>query len=249
MKRFIHLTALLGVLAVAACSSPAPEPPFDAAAAARKAKIESADAECAGPNRQEKLVALETPENEISVGYPIGSGDLGIVMLHQVDAGLCQWVPYAQELATQGIRSMPVDIADSGAWRYAVAAVTYLRAHGAKRVIIMGASRGALMAIQAATVAQPPVDGVVSLSAPAVYSGVDGREAAKKLTMPVLFAAGIREGGFTEDAKTLHALCPSPHKTLALAGTSVHGIELLYHLRELLPIFLNNPAATLPQVQ
>ncbi|WP_184836978.1 alpha/beta fold hydrolase [Allocatelliglobosispora scoriae] len=250
MKRIIQLTAMLGALALSACGgNPAPEPSFDAAAQARTAKLASANADCAGPDREKTLITLETPDHELTVGYPIGQGDTAVILLHEAEAGLCQWVPYAQDLATQNIRSLPIDIGDSTSWRYAVAAATYLRNTGAKKLIIIGASRGGTMALQAASQIQPPVDGVVTLSAPATYSGVDGRAAAKTLTMPVLIAAGIREGGFTEDAKTLYDLCPSSHKTLRLPGTSVHGVELLFHLKEVLPIFLNSQAATLPAVQ
>ena len=69
-------------------------------------------------------------------------------------------------------------------------------------MLLVGASLGANAVVAAGAEAKPPVDGVVSLSAPATFR-LDAVSAAKRLDVPVLFAAGdVDEGGiYRTDAK------------------------------------------------
>lgn len=124
-----------------------------------------------------------------------------------------------------------------------VAAVAYLRSQGAKRVILVGASMGGTTALSAA--AKTPVDGVISLSGPSVYSGMDAVAAVKSLSVPVLFAAGEYDGSFGDNAKELYAACASQHKRLLLLPTGSHGVSLLSSgVKDVFDSFLTDPAAT-----
>jgi dienelactone hydrolase len=76
-------------------------------------------------------------------------------------------------------------------------AVAALRAHGAKRIALVGASLGASTALLAGAALRPPVAAVASLSTgkfdlATILGGskpLDTYSAAKRLTVPVLFAA------------------------------------------------------------
>src|SRR5438045_3628212 len=73
-----------------------------------------------------------------------------------------------------------------------------------------------------------PVAGVVSLSAPGIYSGVDADGAARKLAVAVLYAACRSDVEFAESTSRLAAETPAaaPH-ALVVEECSGHGVDLL----------------------
>lgn len=169
------------------------------------------------------------------VGAVFGTGRTGLVFAHQNRANLCQWAGYARESAKAGYRTMIFDFpgfgdspAGLGNDAAVVAAAAYLRAAGAQTVVLVGASMGGTAVLAAAPHIAPPVAGVISLSAPAVFQGLDAGAAAKLLAVPVLYAACQNDTGFAEDAAALYAATPSthPHKLLVAPGCASHGVEL-----------------------
>lgn len=132
----------------------------------------------------------------------VGSGEQGVVLLHQTNDGLCGWLPYAYRLAGQGFHVLAFDfrctfLSDcvEGEQAYAViddvdAAVTELRKRGAREVALVGASYGGAVAIGACT--EVEVSRCVALSA-ALFDnklggGVTANEAIGTLRRPLLFA-------------------------------------------------------------
>lgn len=213
----------------------------DPSAAARQRIIEEADVPCVSDRAE--LVAIENVKHDLTVAHQIGQGDIGVVLLHQVDAGLCQWSGFARLLVEKGYRALSVDVHSRDAVEFAQAAVAHLRAQGVRRVFVFGASRGGTIALTAAAGATPPVDGVASLSAPTVYDA-DARVAVAKLTAPVLIAAGEHESRFADAARELHGLAVSAHKKLVLPDSYYHGVGLLNdEMHTLLFAFLADPVA------
>lgn len=141
----------------------------------------------------------------------------------------------------RGMRGFAIDIQGSPV-EAAVSAVAWLRSQGAKKVYLVGASMGGTAALSAA--AKTPVDGVVSLSGPSIYGGMDAVTAVKSLTIPVLFAAGEYDGSFADSAKELYAACASKQKRLMLLPTGSHGVSLLSSgMKDAFEAFLADPAA------
>ena len=77
---------------------------------------------------------------------------LGVVLAHQSDANMCQWLPYATLLAAKGYRVVAFDFAGFGASSRPAqktyledirTVVSYLRDRGTPKVVVMGASMGA----------------------------------------------------------------------------------------------------------
>jgi alpha-beta hydrolase superfamily lysophospholipase len=68
------------------------------------------------------------------------------------------------------------------------AAVTWARAHGARRLTLVEASAGGVVALQAAAAIRPPVAAVVDLSGERRWQGLDSLTAARRLRVPALFA-------------------------------------------------------------
>jgi pimeloyl-ACP methyl ester carboxylesterase len=97
-------------------------------------------------------------------------------------------------------------------------------------VLIVGASIGGNAVVVAGADIRPAVDGVVSLSGPSTFR-LDALSAAKRLKVPVLYAAGtIDEGGiYKQDAQAMYRATPGTHKSIVLVPTAEHGVQLVGH--------------------
>jgi esterase/lipase len=167
----------------------------------------------------------------------LGTGSVGVVLAHQSGGTSCQWLPYGQELAKAGYKVLAIDFAGSGVSdelangdtrdANVVAAAGYLLGHGAKSVVLIGASMGANAALVAATKIIPQVDGVISLSAPASFEGVDALSAVPNLKAPVLYVAGDIDGTFGNDAQAMYNATTINSKKLLIVNSSDHGVDFL----------------------
>jgi len=169
-------------------------------------------------------------------GLSFGDGDKALVLLHQSNGDLCQWAPYAMELAEQGYRALAVDAPRVASSRDATEdhhvavteAAAYLRAEGATAVTLIGASMGGTAVLAAAAQTTPPVDGVIALSAPTFYDGTDALAAVANLTVPVLYAAADGDAQFGDNAgKFADATPEATDATLLLVSGSSHGVDFL----------------------
>ncbi|MEV4412868.1 alpha/beta fold hydrolase [Catellatospora sp. NPDC049609] len=168
-------------------------------------------------------------------GLLLGTGRTGIVLAHQNGGDVCQWLPYAQELAGQGYRVLAFDFGGFGVstagtssnTQQVVMAAQVLRDDGATSIVLIGASMGGTAVLAAAPTVTPAPAAVVSLSAPSVF-GANALDAAPKLTMPVLYAAGEFESSFADSARELHGLTPqATGSELLVVPTDSHGVFLL----------------------
>ena len=177
------------------------------------------------------------------VGHRFGKGTTAVILTHQSEGDLCDWVPYARRLAGKGYFAFPIDfrgygfsdVPAAGPYRYAqdiAAAARALRQLGKRKIFVVGASMGALAGVVAgASVTPPPLAGVVSVSAPARFRGMDGIAAAKRLRVPVLYLAATQDVNagydFAADAKALHRAGGSRDKRVQLLPGYDHGIGLV----------------------
>ena len=185
-----------------------------------------------------------------------------VVLAHQSNGSLCEWLPEALRLAARGVWVLAFDFRGHGlskgrvhygrlATDYA-AAVKAARALGAKDVVLAGASLGGIAAVVAGASIRPPVAGIVSLSAPAVIAGrVDARPFAPRLTVPALYVAARGDQStpydFAADAQRLFDATGAAAKHLELVDGSDHGVALVERspaIRALLERFVRDPAAT-----
>src|SRR5262245_48348448 len=132
-----------------------------------------------------------TDANRVALGgVELGTGGSGVVLAHIADGDSCEWLPFGRQLAAAGYRVLAFDFAGSGVSGQltggdrrdanVAAAAAHLRGEGATAVVLIGASMGANASLVAATEIGPPVAGVVSLSAPAVYDDLDASASAPK---------------------------------------------------------------------
>jgi len=165
-----------------------------------------------------------------------GSGPMGVVLAHQSDASMCQWLPYAMRLAEEGYRVVAFDFAGYGASSATESktylddiqtAVSYLRDRGTSRVVVIGASMGATMSVVAAAAITPPLDGLIAVSPPRTFDGVNAERAAVELQTPALYIAGDDDGDYEVYAGEINQATPEPLRDLLVVDSPEHGVELV----------------------
>ena len=177
------------------------------------------------------------------VGHRFGNGTTAVILGHQSNGDLCEWLPYARRLAARGYFVFPIDFRGAGlsqprsgaaANRLAAdlaAAAKELRRLGKRKVFLVGASMGGIASLVAGANVKPPVDGVVSISSPARFRGLDALASAPRLRVPVLYLAaeGDDNAGydFSRDAEEMHAATASADKRLELLPGTLHGVGLI----------------------
>ena len=108
-------------------------------------------------------------------------------------------------------------------------AVTWVRAHGAGQVTLVGASVGGIVALQVAASISPSVAGVVDLSGERRWQGLDPLAAARRLRVPALFAVAPGDSLVSVGTmRRLYQAAPVREKRLVvLAEGAGHGWDLL----------------------
>ncbi|MFE6972209.1 alpha/beta hydrolase family protein [Streptomyces sp. NPDC057682] len=166
--------------------------------------------------------------SEIGGYAPKGGSGAGIVLAHQADGTVCQWKDKADELSKAGYRVLAVN-SNGQEVDEVVGAAGYLRDKGAKKILLMGASKGGTAVLAAAPRLKPQPDAVVALSAPTQYQAMNALKAVPELTAPVLYMAADGDGDFAVGEKELNrqSVKSSEHRFVLVRGESLHGVALL----------------------
>lgn len=157
---------------------------------------------CGPPDVPARRLHLAGPDGARLSAVEVGSGPVGAVFVHEIGTlGLCGFWPYAVWLEQEyGLRSVLLDLcgygdSQCGQGRFdndlvaqAGVAVQWLRAHGGRRVTLVGASMGGTVVTVASATLEPPVDAVVNLSGPLVWGDLDVMASASDVRVPALFA-------------------------------------------------------------
>ncbi|MEO8830518.1 alpha/beta fold hydrolase [Lapillicoccus sp.] len=168
----------------------------------------------------------------------VGTGATVALLLHQTDRiGSCGWWPYANLLAQNGIRAVMLDFCAYGKstcdtsrpWAgdyvdQVVRSVAQLRAGGATRVTLVGASIGGTVASLAATPAK--ADAVANVSGFGFGSMMTGPSIAA-LTVPVLGVGSHSEESDSVNLQSQVAGSASPTKRFVWEESG-HGWSLVF---------------------
>jgi dienelactone hydrolase len=173
-------------------------------------------------------------------GRVFGSGDVGVVLAHMRPGDQSQWIDFAPLLADHGYLVLTYDhrgvcpggglgcssgkTGDIG-WEDLAFAVELLRARGASRVVVGGASLGAMESLYALTRGLD-ADGLIWLSGADLYGGVPVTDQVRAVRVPKLLATGE----FDSDAVELRPAverAASPPKHVVLLDTGEHGTNIL----------------------
>lgn len=222
--------AIAAALALTACAKADEPDPAPASTPTTAAAAPGAD--CDGDTAGGTPVRFG--ENDALGGMSFGSGTKAVVLMHQVSSSLCQWAPYAKELAEAGYLALAIDAPRTHSSRNATVsnaeavagAAAHLRATGATGVVLLGASMGGTAVLAAAVQAAPPVNGVIALSPPTYFDGTDALALMPKLAVPALIAAGDGDGQFAANAQKLSGAIPAGQvNELLILNSGGHGVK------------------------
>ena len=235
MRRWMAGAAIGGLMLLAGCSSGGGDGP--PAAASPAADPAGASCRYMVTDNAGKDVRFGVGGATNLAGIIAGRGATGVVLAHQADSDVCIWDAEFHELVGQGYRVLAFDSNGYGASETridttydddVVAAAAFLRAAGASKIVLFGASMGGTYCLAAAARVEPPVTAVISASGPTAYGGVDAEAAVPKLRMPVLFVAQAGDAPFGDAAKTMYGEAKaSPARVLKVPPGSNHGIVLV----------------------
>jgi alpha-beta hydrolase superfamily lysophospholipase len=190
--------------------------------------------DCLKPSIQ--TVSMAASDGTPLVGVVVGSGSRGVLLAHELNSNLCAWFPFAERLAADGYLVLAIDLRGFGASGFApggrydldvVAGAAELHERSAHRVALMGASLGATAVLTAAPQLGDTLAGVISLSGPSSFGGLDAEEAVAGLRVPMLLLAAEGDGRFAQDARDLYRAAPDDVDTLELLPGFDHGTNLL----------------------
>jgi alpha-beta hydrolase superfamily lysophospholipase len=199
---------------------------------------------CLTRAERRRAVRFTTFDRVRLIGVELGSGPRAVILAHQGGGGegpwLCAWMRYARVLALQGYRVLVFDHRGFGSsgqtTHYAratrvdfdvLAAIQVMRARGARKIVLGGASLGGAAVLSAAALAPTRVDGVISFASPQVFGRVDALAASRALRVPALFVSAAEDNNFADEARALYEASGSPDKRLAIVPGTVHGAPVL----------------------
>src|SRR5215470_4182444 len=237
--------SLAAVAAVAGCGAPGHQPaatrssaasvPTAAATpAATRASAGAADWYCLSTPERRALFLLHGPGHDHLAALSIGTGRVAVILAHQSSGSLCQWWPYARSLAAR-FRVVAFDFDGMGASTpgdgdypgEVAAAAQWARDHGARQVVLMGASMGGTAVMVAAARLGGAIAGVIDLSGPADFAGMNALGAARRVHVPALFGYGTLDLGFDTDVRHVRAATASRDKPIVAIRSEDHGVDLV----------------------
>lgn len=209
----------------------------------------------APPARADERVQLTATDGVQLVGHLDGTSGPGVVFAHMYPADQRSWTAVAGEIAAAGFRTLTFDFrgyGESGGEKDIAAidrdlegAYRYLIGRKIRPVFLVGASMGGTAALLVA--ARVPVAGLVTLSAPVAFRGLDAGPILAGVQAPKLFIAAEGDepaaAAVTRFAKT----APDP-KTVRVVGGRAHGTNLFdapesAAVKSALRAFLTSPGA------
>jgi pimeloyl-ACP methyl ester carboxylesterase len=189
------------------------------------------------------VISFRATDGVLLHGALLGSGPRGIILYGgggNFRGSLCDWLPFGRTLAERGYRviavdSRPVTHRDRRLSvpvalhlvRDVVGAENELVRRGVRRVLVGGGFVGGTAAMTAAAlIPRSVLAGVVVLSSPRQFAGMDAEAAARRVTAPSFFGVGSRDS-LVEDVRGLYSASASTRKELLLAPSSGNGTQLL----------------------
>jgi pimeloyl-ACP methyl ester carboxylesterase len=221
--------------------SPAPSPSAAVAPSATatptvtRNSVGVADWYCLNEPERRAMFLLRGPGRDRLAAISIGTGRVAVVLAHQSSGSLCQWWPYARTLAAR-FRVVAFDFDGAGAsppgdGNYpgeVAAAAKWARRYGSRRIILMGASMGGTAVMVAAGRLGNSIAGVIDLSGPAGFAGMNALAAARRVHVPALFAYGTLDIGFASDVRHVRAATAARDKPILAIKTQDHGVDLVH---------------------
>jgi hypothetical protein len=183
---------------------------------------------CLDPGQAHLLAPVADGSRSLQA-VAIGAGSRAVILSEQSDRNPCGWLPLVPKLTAAGYQVVLWDYGTGAPADELRAILAAARSAGARRVALVGASKGAKTSVVAAATAGDRVQGVVSLSAESVLApDIQVDDYAARLATPVLFVTAARDGyGAAEAGRDFVREAPSRDKRLLTVPGSDHGVDLL----------------------
>ena len=188
-----------------------------------------------------EVVSFTTDDGVELKGRIFGQGSTGVVLAHMFHADQSGWWDFAQALADSGYIALTFNFRGYGKGdsksggdkeiklidRDMAAALGFIRERGASTIFMIGASMGGTASLKVA--AKQPVAGVVSLSAPVEFKGMNVGE--DRVRVPVLLMAtdGDRSAKNNVEGMIQDGIVAGPELTEAIVYEegNDHGTNIL----------------------
>lgn len=231
-------TALAGLLLAAGCAPnlAASAPPQATPRASAPAALDGCFTPAPGTTG-----SVPGPSGDTPTFATVGTGPRVVVLSNESDQDLCSWLPLASRLAAAGYRAVLWDYGPGVPTGELTRLVRHLRAAGAARLVLMGASEGAKASLIAGARLRPAIQGIVSLSAESILQpGIVVANSVRRVHCPLLLVTAAGDPyGSAQAARQFLAAAPGHAKRLVRVPGMDHGTALLAGL---------SAATTLPAV-
>jgi pimeloyl-ACP methyl ester carboxylesterase len=172
-----------------------------------------------------------TTEDEINLnGNIFGAGEKWAVLSHMYPTDQQSWFDFAKYLKQNGFGALTFDFRGYGKSEGEKdiskinidleAAVNFLKKNGIERIYLIGASMGGTACLVVA--ADEEVNGVIAISAPMEFKGLDAKDILDSITCPKLFIATEGDGDADEVAQEFYNKTAEP-KAIEILGGNSHG--------------------------
>lgn len=192
------------------------------------------------PPPASERVAFETTDG-VRVAASLWAADTPsiVVFAHMRGSDRTAWSPAIERVLDRGFAALAFDFrghgqsadgdADLGKIDLDLeAAVTYARQRGYGRVYVVGASMGGTAAL--AVAGRQDLAGVVVMSSPEAFEGIDARAAVASVREPLLFIAATGDQPYRRAVEAMHEAAPGSKRLVLLPGND-HGTDLLENSR------------------
>jgi predicted alpha/beta hydrolase len=193
-----------------------------------------------------KAVHFRTSDGVRLAGRVFGHGPTAVILSHMGPQGQDQteWWPLARVLAGHGYRVLAYDyrgICPGGpagcskgslgnvdaTTRDLAAATAFMRASGAKRIVLGGASWGSVLSIHAASLPDANIQALFSLSGVELAGGFYlNRDVTRRIPVPKLFLAGQYDDEAAQSARDWIKWSRPPVRGRIL-DTGLHGTDMI----------------------
>ena len=220
---------------VTACASDDGPPEVDPLTAS----ISESDVKAPGVD---EIIRFRTEDSEDLWGSVFGVGEIAVILTHMRGRDQTSWFPFARFVAESGYKVLTFDFRgygkstgtkDTRMDRDLEAAIAYMRAKGAKQVVLIGASMGGTAVIELASESQ--VQGVAALSPPAEFGRINALTAVESMVIPLLLIVAENDSQYYSDARKIESAAAAT-QFLLIEGQQ-HGTNMIAEHRN--EIFAN----------
>jgi pimeloyl-ACP methyl ester carboxylesterase len=183
--------------------------------------------DCGAITGRHRYLASPPARNAILL---LGTGPQGIVLGAQANGGICQVLPIAQQFVRRGYHVAVFDWSiDNTDYAADMTRATHaLLADGARRVVLGGFSRGALVALGAAPELGPRIVGVISISGgPSPSEGFPTIRSLAAFRGPILLVSSRNDPVFPPGTSAAIAAAHHGSSTLLVVPGNEHALALL----------------------